>query len=156
MPRHLWRFCITNLVDALHDCIERSVITDSGVCTIEVVVDCSRQCDARDVVFSCNVVCTGDGTVTADYNKCVNTLFLQCLVCLSTALLGLELVATACLEDCTSALDDITYVLCLELGDLAGDEAFEATVYGLYGNSVIYTRTCDGTYGRVHTWGVSS
>ena len=69
---------------------------------------------------------------------------------LGTSLLGLELGAAGCLQDGAAALHDVTHILCLEVGDLIGDETLVSTIDTLHVNPVEDGRTGDGTDSGIH------
>ena len=81
------RVCgIVNLIHALHDGVERGVITDGVIGSVQVVVDSAGQSYYRDVVFGRQLLCAGQRSVTTYYYKGVNFVLLYGLVRLSAAL----------------------------------------------------------------------
>jgi AraC-like DNA-binding protein/mannose-6-phosphate isomerase-like protein (cupin superfamily) len=57
---------ITDFVHSIQDRVQRGVVADSGICSIKVIVDSSRQPDTRHVKLLCKDTSTGQRTVASD------------------------------------------------------------------------------------------
>ena len=96
---------VTDLVHALHDCVQGSVIAYCGVSTVQVIVNGPGNADARHVEFLGEDLRSGKGTVSADDDESVNTMRTYIVICLLPAFRSHEILRTGCLQYCSSALD---------------------------------------------------
>ena len=86
------RVCgVVNLIHALHDGVERRIVTDGVIGPVQVIIDGAGQAYNRDVVFGRQLLCAGQRSVTTYYYKGVNLVFLDCSICFGTALGGHEI-----------------------------------------------------------------
>ena len=71
---------VADLIHAVHNRVERRVVTNRIVCSVEIVVDCTRKTDTGEVIFFRQEHSTGQRAVTADYDKGINPFFAKCIV----------------------------------------------------------------------------
>ena len=126
------------------------------VCSIKVVIDGTWQTYAWDVVFRCNHLCTSEGAVTSDHNKCIDAVCLEILMSLCTTFLIKEVLASRCTEDGTATVDRAADTLRCKILYFIIDKAFPASVDSLYVPSVLDSRTSDGSDGCIHSRSISA
>ena len=147
---------VTDFIDSVKDGVKRCVITDGSVGAVQVVVDSTRESDTGDVKFLCKNSCSTQRTVSADNDKSVDTFFLHIFVCQLSSFGCLELLTACGFEDCTSLLDDITYVLAFEFMDFACYQPFITMIDTFDLQAVVDCRACYGADGSIHTWSITS
>ena len=148
--------CITDAVDTLNNCVHGSVITNSRVGTIEIIIDSSRQTNTTNVIFLCKLHCTSQRTITSNYNKSVNAISLNLLISLLLTLVCHELLTARCLKYGTARHDDTTYIFCCKVFYLTINQAVIATVYTLNVEAITNACASDSTNCCIHTRSVST
>ena len=96
---------VADLIDAVHDGVERRIVSDRGIRTVEVVVDGSRKSHAWDVILRGNDLGACKRAVSADDHEGVDSVGLYVLIRLCTAFLTHEVLAPRRTENRTSAVD---------------------------------------------------
>lgn len=147
---------IANSINTLYDGIERRVITDRVVRTVEVVVNGTRQSDTAEIILCSKLHRTRQRTIAADDDQRVDTMLLDVLIGFITPLFGHERLRACRLEDCTSPADDATDILGGEIPYLSCYQSIITSVNTLDIETVIDSCTRDGTNCRVHSWGIST
>ena len=150
------RSSVTNLIHAVHNGVERSVVAYGLIGAVEVVVDSARQTYDREVVFSGKDASTGERTVATDNHEGIDAFFLKIFVCQTASFFGFELSAASCLEDSTAELNDVRHILCLKLHNLVGYKAFVAAIYTFHFKAIVDSCTSHRSDGGVHAGGVAS
>ena len=147
---------VADLVDAVHDGVQRRVVADGRVGAVEVVVDGAGESDDREGVLVAEDAGTGQRTVAADNDERVDSAALQHVIGTLASFGGLELLASRGLQDCAAALDDVRDVLGRELLDLVRDQTFVTTVDTVYLESGEDGGAGDRTDSGVHARSVTS
>ena len=136
--------------------VEGGVVSDGGVCAVEVVVDGSRQADTWDVMLCSDHLGSGKRAVSSDHDEGVDSMSLYVLIRACASFFIHEVLASRGTQDSTSTIDGSADAFRCEILDFVIDEAFPATVDSLYLPSVIDGRTCDGSDRRVHSGSITS
>ena len=147
---------IADLVDALHDGVERRIISYGTIRAIEVVVYGTRKTYDWIVEFVGKNASAGQRTVAADNDEGVNAMSTQDIVCQLTAFRCGELLAASCFENGSALLNDIGNILGVKLFYFIGYKPMVATIYTFDFKPIVYGRTSDGAYSGVHTGGIAS
>ena len=147
---------ISDSIHTFHNCVECRVVADCRIGSIQVIVDCSRQSYATDIIFFSKYFGTCQRTVTSDYDQCVYVIAAHILVCFLPAFRGLKLAASCSTEDCTATIDYATYVFCREIFYLVVNQAIITTEDSFDFKTIADTGTCHGTYSSIHTRSVAS
>ena len=147
---------VADLVDALHDGVERGVISDGRVGAVEVVVDGAGQAYAGQIELVGKNACSGERSVASDHHQGVDAVAFDIVIGQLTAFGCGEFRAACCLEDCAAELYDVADVLGLEILYLVGDQTLVAAIDALYLKSGEDGRACDGADGCVHSGSVAS
>ena len=142
---------VTDPVDTLHDGVHRRVIADGVVRPIEVVVDGAGQADAADVKFLCEFHGASQRSVPADDHQCVNACGSKVVMCLLPAFFRSELLGACRLQNRSALADDSADILGCKRTYIVCNQSVIPTIDGLYVKSVVDTRSCHGTDGRIHT-----
>ena len=147
---------IADTVHTLHDGVHCGVISDSIVCAIQVVIDCSRQSDYGEVVLHTEVARTSKRSVTADNHQCVYLLLNTGLVSLLHALGCREFLRTCSLQDCTSACNDTTHVLGGKLLNLVVYQSLISTIYTFNLKTIVDAGASHRANSGIHSWCIAS
>ena len=147
---------ITDFIDTLHDRIQSRIITDRDIRTIQVIIDRTGQADNRIIKFLRKDTGSGQRPVTADGDQGIDAVLHQFVVSLLTAFRCFELRTTGRLQDSTATLNNITYILSLEIFNFVGYQTFVSTIDTFNGHSVVNSGTCHCTNGSVHSGSITS
>ena len=147
---------VAQLIDGLHDRIERRVVADRRVRAAQVVVDRSGKSDDRNVVLLGEDFGACQRTVAADHHQRVDT-GLRHIVVGGLASFGRgELLTARCLEDRAAQLDDIAHALRLEFYDLVEHQSLVSAHDTLYGEAVVDRAARHRANRRIHARGVAA
>ena len=147
---------VAYFVDALHDGVERRVVADCGVGAKQVVVDCARKPDNRNVELCGKDAGTRERTVAADDDKGVDAVLGHVFVGDFAAFCCFKFCTTRGFQDGAALLDDIGYVLRMEFDNFVGYEPAISAVNAFDGNSVEDGGTSDGANSRIHAGGIAA
>ena len=147
---------IADFVDGVENGVQGRVISDGCIGAVEVVVDGAGQADAGHVELLRKDAGTRQRTVAANDDQGVDTFLLHVVVGQLAAFGSHEFLAACCLQDGTSHLNDVAYVLAFELFDFTGYQAFVSSVDTFYLKAVVDGCTRHRTDGSVHSRSVSS
>ena len=147
---------VAQLVDRLHDGVQRRVVADGRVGAAQVVVDGARQPHNRDVVLLCEDVGTGQRAVAADDHQCVDAGRHHVLIGRLASLCRHELLAAGRLEDCAALLDDVADAAGFEFDDFIEHKALVATHNALDREALEDGRAGDRADCCIHAGGVAS
>ena len=148
--------CVANLVHAFRDGVQSGVIANRTVCAVQIVVDCSRQTDARHIIFLSEDASASQRAVAANDYKSINASLLHVLVGLLTTFRRLELLAASSLENRSTSLYDVAHVLCRELLDLVVDEPFVAAIDSHDAKTIGNSGSCHSTNGSIHSRSIAT
>ena len=147
---------IPDFIYSIKNCIQSCVITYCSICSIKVVINSSRKSDTRNIIFFCQQSGTSERTITTYYYKSINTLTHHSFMSHLTSLRSFELHTSRSLQDCTSQLYDIAYILSFKFLYFSSYKSFIASINSLNFQPVVYCCTSHGTNSRIHTRSISS
>ena len=142
---------VADLVDTLHDGVERGVVANRGIGAVKVIVNRTGQSDARHVELVGKDACSGQRTVTADDHQGINALSHHIVVGQLAALFGHEFLAAGRFQHRTATLDDVAHILGGKLLDFVLDQTFIAPVNTFHPIARSDCGTRHGTDSRVHS-----
>ncbi len=148
--------CVADFVDTFHNGVQSGVVAYRRVGSVEVVVDCARQSDDRQVEFVGEDSGACQRAVAADNDEGVDFVAAQVVVGELATFGGLEFLASGRLQNRSAAVYDVRDVLGLEFLDFIGDEAAVAAVDSFDFESAVDGRARDGADCGVHSGGVAS
>ena len=151
------RVCrVAYLVDAVHDGVERRVVSDGIVRSIQVIVNCARQPDTWDIILRGDDLRPRKGTVPSDDYKRIDTVCLYVFIRLGTSFLIHEILAAGRTQDCAAAVDDAADAFRCKILYFVIDEAFPAPIYAFHFPAVVNRGSCHGSNCRIHSRRVTS
>ena len=104
----------------------------SGIRAVKVVVNRSRKSDTWNIEFLCEDSGACQRTVTTDDHQSIDAFSFHIIISQLAAFRCGELLTAGCFQDGSTQLDDITYVLALELFDFACHQTFVSSIYTFY------------------------
>ena len=128
---------ITDLVDTLHDRVQRRVVADCDIRPIQIVVNRTGKSDNRHIEFIGKDTRSRQRTVASDHHERVDTMLHQLVMRLLTSFRGFELHATGRFQDRTATLYDIADILSLKFFYFIRDHPFIPAVDTFHRYSVI-------------------
>ena len=147
---------VTDFIDTFHDRIQSRVVADRDIRAIQVIINRTRQADNRIIELLCKDASPRQRSVTTDGDQSIDTMLHQFVVSLLTAFRRLEFCTTGRLQDSTATLNNITYILSLEIFNFVGYQTLVSTIDTLNGHSVINSGTCHCANGSVHSGSITS
>ena len=146
----IMRLCgITQLVDHLHCSIHSSVITNGVLSALNVVVDGTRQANARNTNAR-QVAGTAEGTVAADDNQTLKADLLTDSLTLQNTVHVAEFRASCCIKEGTASLDDTGNSSGIEGNKFTVQQADIAALDTDYLHTFAETGTSNCSYRCIH------
>ena len=148
--------CVADAVHTVHDGIHGSVITDGGICAIEVVVDSARQSYTAHIVFPRKLHGTSERTISPYHHQSVDAMLLHIVIGFLSAFRCLEFLAPSCLENSSTRHDDTTYVLSGKGLNFVVNQAIIPAEDAHDFEAIAYSGTSDGPDGRIHSRSIAT
>ena len=102
---------IPDLINGLYSSVKCSIISDSSVCTKNIVINRSRDPDKRDIIIFIKYLCTGKSSISTNYHNTVDILLFQIIICFFSACLSFKFFASCCFKYSTASLDYFAYTM---------------------------------------------
>ena len=146
---------ITYFVDCFHSSIHSGIKTDGIFCTCDVQVDGSRNTNCVDSQI-CQLLSTCKRTVTTDNYQTVNAVFSADICCFFLSFFCSHLCTTCCIQDRTTATDDIRYIFCRHIDDLFVQQSVIPFQDTFHVQSFAQSTTNNRTDRSIHSRSISS
>ena len=143
---------ITYFVDCFHSSIHSGIKTDGIFCTCDVQVDGSRNTNCVDSQI-CQFLSTCKRTVTTDNYQTVNAVFSADICCFFLSFFCSHL---CCIQDRTTATDDIRYIFCRHIDDLFVQQSVIPFQDTFHVQSFAQSTTNNRTDRSIHSRSISS
>ena len=104
-------------IHAPHYGIERSVVANGVVGTIEVIVDSSGDTNDRHVKLTGKHLGTCECAITTNHHKCIDAMLAHVVIGLLATLRSQKFFAACGTQNCAATMYDIRHILGMEVDD---------------------------------------
>ena len=147
---------ISYAVNTLNNRVHCCVISYRTICSIKVIINCSRQTYATDIKLLSKLHRTCQRTITTNDHESINAMFDNIIIGFLLTLRSFELRRTRSFQHCAPLIDDATNVFCREINDFAINKTIIPTIDCLNIETIINACTCNRTYCSIHTRCISA
>ena len=147
---------IAQLINAVHNRVERSVVTDGCIRSPKVIIDSAGKTNDRHIKLLSKLTSTCKGAISAYHYKRINAGFLHVVIRFLAALRITKLRTTSRLEDGATTLNNTRYIVRCEFADITIYQSLIPTIDAHHFYSIVDSSARDSANSCIHSWRITA